>query len=424
MKTNYLTILAAVVIVGGASFVAGRMSGSRGQAENQDQPAATLPSKSPRDGRGTLSSAIQDRDRSDRTGTRSTTETELSARMRDALDQPDTVDRTRAWLDFLDQLSPGEFLDVIASFREGGVPEDRMGEYAMLLSAWARIDPIAALDYAKENTGSPFARQTILASWATSDPDAALRWAEANHEGEGANPWLVGVIRGIAAADPGRATDIMLSMPFSRERGAALSAVLPKILEQGPDAARDWVTGIDDEKLREGAMARIAERLASVDPKGTAEWLAANPGDAARRSMDNVLSAWVKEDQSAAVAYFQQLPTGETRSNALRGIVNSVAMNDPQQAANLLDRYPADANDRVVQQFVWHSFRGEPSLAADYISRIDDQKERDRTYDRMLDGWIQRDEPAAMAWMADNTLPESVVKNLERRLLERQQRRQ
>jgi len=427
MNRTNLTLGAAIIVVGTASFVAGRMSANRAQAE--DPQSAALPTKSQRSERGASATSGPDRDR-DHT-TRSATDTapggdqaELITGMRSALDQADPVDRARSWIDFLDQLSSDEFLDVITAFREGGVPEDRMGEYAMLLSSWARTDPIAALDYASENTGSHFARQTILATWATSDPDAALSWAEANHEGDGANPWLVGVIRGIAGTDPERATDIMLSLPFSRERGEALSAILPKILEQGADSAREWAMAITDEKLRDGAIRRIAEKLASTDPAGTADWLVTNPGEASSRTMDDVFSAWVKTDDSAAKSYFQNLAPGEARSNALRGIVNAMAWEDPREAATFMDQHSADATDRVVQQFVWHSFREEPSIAADYIGKIDNQEERDRTYNRMLDGWLQRDEQAAMSWMAGNTLPEGVVKNLEHRIQERQQRRQ
>lgn len=425
MNRTNLTLGAAIIVVGAASFVAGRMSGSRDQADAEMPQSAALSTKSQRTDRGASASSAPNRDRTGRHAeTRESGEQpELLTGMRSALDQADPVDRTRAWLDFLDQLSNDEFLDVIAAFRDGGVPEDRMGEYAMLLSAWARIDPIAALDYAKENTGSPFARQTILATWATSDPDAALRWAEANHEGEGANPWLVGVIRGLAGYDPARATDVMLTLPFSGERGDALSAILPKILERGGDVAREWAMAFEDERLRDGAIRRIAENLASTDPAGTADWLVSNPGEAARRTMDDVFSTWVKTDESAAKSYFQNLPAGAARTNALRGIVNALAWEDPRQAAAFLDNHQADANDRVVQQFVWHSFREDPEIAADYIGRIDDEEERNRTYSRMLEGWIQRDEPAAMSWMADNTLPEPVVKHLERRSEERQQRR-
>ena len=114
----------------------------------------------------------------------------------------DPIERTEALLALVGQLSPGEFQDVVASFRDLGLTRERMGEYAIMLTAWAKTDPVGALDYAKENTGTAFARQTILATWAQTQPDAAISWAEENFErgnrDNTANPWLVGIIKGLA----------------------------------------------------------------------------------------------------------------------------------------------------------------------------------------------------------------------------------
>ena len=428
MKANHLTLGAAIAIIGGGAFVAGRLSApDAGSAAAGSQPAT----RSARASTATAGAAADDPSRGERSrpGVRARTaddadDAERTARMREALGHADPVDRTRAWLDFLDRLSDEDFLAVITEFRANGVPEDRMNEYAMLLAAWARRDPLGALDYAAANTGSPFARQTILASWAGYDPDAALRWAEANHQGEGANPWLIGVIRGIAASDPVRATGLLTSMPFSPERGEALAAVLPAILSQGPDAARAWVSAIEDQRLRDGAMTQVADRLAAIDPKGTADWLVSASGEAANRRIDDVLSAWMRTDQAAAIGYFGDLPAGPARTNALRGIVNSIALEDPRRAAAFLDSHATDVNDNVVQQFVWHAFREEPSIAADYIGRIANQGERENMYRRTLGSWLERDQAAAMTWLSANTVPESVVRHLEHRVREQQRRQQ
>jgi hypothetical protein len=112
------------------------------------------------------------------------------------------LDRTRALLDFIDQLAPGDFEGSVAHFRSLGITDSRMGEYGMLLSAWAKADSLAALAYAKENTGNPFTANTVLTTWASIDPEAAIRWAQANHTGDGANPYLAGIIRSLAASDP------------------------------------------------------------------------------------------------------------------------------------------------------------------------------------------------------------------------------
>lgn len=326
------------------------------------------------------------------------------------------LDRNRALLAFIDQLAPGDFEAAVAHFRSLGITESRMGEYTLLLSAWAKADPLSALSYAKENTNNRFATDTILTTWASLDPDAALRWAEANHSGEGANPNLAGIIRGLAASDPQRATQLLTGMPRSVERGAALDAMLPYLLAQGNDAARAWIEGLADDSLRNGAMLRAAERLAAADPAGTVAWLLANPSEATQRRMDDVYSTWASKDEQAAMTSLSALPAGETRSDALRGVVSSVAIKDPSKAVAIMDRFPSDVNDRVVRNFIWHSFGSDPAMAVNQIARIADPGRREQMYSRAVSHWIELDAAAAATWMQANPLPASVQEELQRQL--------
>jgi hypothetical protein len=312
------------------------------------------------------------------------------------------LDRSRALLAFIDQLGSGDFEGAVAHFRSLGLTDGRMGEYSLLLTAWAQADPLSALAYAKENTSSRFATGTILTSWASTDPEAAIRWAQANHEGDEANPYLPGIIRGIAESDPVRATSLLAAMPKSVERGKALDFMLPHLLQQGTDATRAWIAAITDDSLRNGAMIRVAEKLAATDPAGTVSWLLANPGEATQRRMDDIYSAWSKKDEQAAWNSFNTLPAGEARSNALRGMITSTAAQNPQAAFSLMDRYPNDVNDRLVQNFIWHSFGNDPATAVAAIARIGDQNQRDQMYRRTLAAWKQEDPTSADAWLRKN----------------------
>jgi hypothetical protein len=326
------------------------------------------------------------------------------------------LERNRALLDLIDKLGPGDFEDVVAQFRALGITQSRMGEYTLLLSAWAKADPMAALEYAQEKTQGAFASTTILATWATTDPDAALRWAEANHEGEGPNPYLIGIIRGLAETDPARATSLLGSMPFSDLRGEALAQLSPHILQQGPEAARNWIMGIQDERLQNGAMMRMAEPMAEVDPKGTAEWLMQHPGEAANRRMDDVYQAWAEKNQTAALASMSALPEGETRTNALRGVVNQAASTNPQSGLALMDKYPADVTDNVVRDFVRSSFDSDPAIAINAISRMADENGRNRTYEQLLVSWLEREPAKAQTWMSANPVPPNVAQRIQARM--------
>jgi len=429
MKSNFTTTAAAVAVIGVGAFLAGRSSISTSQndskAVEKSGPSSSRSSISTNAGNdsGSRPSRSSSGPRTSSVAQAGTKEERL-AKLESIIRGDDPIARNRAFLAYLDQLDPTEIQDAVEKFRSLGITEERFSEYSMLLTVWAKTDPTAALAYAKEHTRGGFATNTILSAWAANDPEAAIQWAKANHQGEDANPYMAGIIKGIAASDPARATQLLTEMPFGDQRGEALAGLLPHILSQGAEPTREWIASISDERLRNGAMARVAEDLAAMDPKGTADWLLANPGEATQRNMDNVLSVWMDKDQNGAMAYYQALPAGEARSNALRGIVNSLAVEDPKAAANYIDNHPADVNDRLVQQFVWHSFGEDPNLAASYIAKISDQGEREGTYRRMLDGWLRQDEAAARTWIQSNQLPPAVQEHFQNTLQKLDQRKQ
>ena len=416
MKLNHTTLLAAFVLIGVGAFLAGRMSSPSAPVTARDGPPETRSSRSvARDsgGENTSSRKISRPLKAVRgeAGLAKDRLTRLEAIVRGE----NPLERNRALLAFIDQLGPGDFEAAVAHFRSLGITDSRTGEYSLLLTAWAQADAVSALSYAKENTNGGFAQDTMLTSWASTDPEAAIRWAQSNHEGDGPNPYLPGIIRGLAQSDPARATELLASLPRSVERGRGLDFVLPHLLEQGAIATRAWIAALTDDALKNGAMERVAEKLADSDPAGTASWLLANPGEAANRRMDDVYGVWANKDQLAALNSFRALPAGDTRSNALRGVISSVAAMDPKAAVSLLNRYPNDVNDRVVQSVVWHSFGTDPATAAIQIARIGDEQQREQMYRRTLDAWFDRDPASAQAWIQVNQIPDSVRARITKR---------
>jgi hypothetical protein len=408
MKLNPPTLLAAIVLIGAGGFIAGRATSREAGGKPAESPAATRATRSSSAGSEVGPASMSARPlRTPRPATAATPQ-ERNSKLETIVRNENPLDRQRALLAFINQLAPGDFLSAVDSFRSLGITDSRIGEYSLLLTAWAQADPNAALEYAKANTRNAFAQDTILTSWGSTDPEAAIRWAQANHDGDGANPYLPGIIRGLVESDPARATELMAAMPRSEERGKALDFMLPHLLKNGNDATRDWIAAITDDSLRNGAILRAAEPLARIDPAGTAAWLLENPGEASDRRMDDVYNVWARKNPEEALASLSALPAGGVRSNALRGVITRVAVEDPKAAVSLMDQYSNDVNDRVVQNFIWHSFGTDPATAAGQIARISDENQRNRMYRRTLEAWNERDPTSAQSWMQTNPLPESV----------------
>jgi hypothetical protein len=419
MKPPTLAI-AGLLVAGAGGFFAGRMSSPSGETADQAGPAA-----SPRAQReaaalaraadGTASADRTPRSLAERRARAGTSSPYAATRLDSIVRNENALDRYRLMLSFIDGLAPDDFEAAVSEFRGMGMTGQRFGEYSMLLSAWAKVDPIGALAYAKENTGTPFATDTIIATWASNDPEAAIRWAEENHQSEGANPFLVGIIRALASTDPLRATQLLTSMPRSVERGSALDGLLPALLAQGDAATREWIESLQDEALRNGAMMRVAEKFAKNDPQGTLAWLLANPSEATQRRMDDVFRTWAGKDEPAAMSAYLALPAGENRSNALRGIVTNIAGSDPQQAVALMDKYSADVSERTVRHFAWRTFNSNPEIAVNQISRVENQESRAWMYRRLVGSWIDRDSAAASQWLQRNAGDDPVLNNLSQR---------
>ena len=420
MKWNATSVSAACLVVGIGGFVAGKLTGSPsggGEADELLERAQRVSSERTSSTHDDSSSRLDTASRASRPGSErpaSGIEDRL-AKMEEIVRGENALDRSRAMLAWIDSLSPSEFEAAVAHFRSLGITDNRLGEYAMLLTAWAEVDPMAALAYTTANTRGGMATGTVLSAWASRDPESAIAWAEAKHEGDEANPYMVGIIRSLAATNPTRATELLQALPFSGERGEALRAMMPHLLKQGPDAAKSWIAGLSDERLRDGATARFAEEMAKADPAGTASWLLANLSEASTRSVDEVFEEWAKTDKNAALASFSNLPEGEARSRALRGLVTVEAREDPQAAAALMNRNAADVDDRMVFHFVWNSFDKAPDVAANQIGMIEDERDRNRMYGRALGAWLDRDANAAQAWINSAKLPEPVLRSLANR---------
>lgn len=419
MKWNAITVSATCIIIGLAGFMLGKFNSGKTELSEQDrllessERLVTQRSTSS----GTDSRTRENANRPNRPGQKraDTSFDQKLVNMEEIVRGENALDRGRAMLEWIDSLAPEEFEAAVERFRSLGLTEARMGEYAMLLTAWAEVDPTSALAYTTANTTSGMATGTVLSAWASRDPEAAIAWAKANHEGDEANPYMVGIIRGLIASDPARATALLQEIPFSEERGQALEAMMPHLLKMGPELSKKWIAELSDERLREGAVARFAEAMAKQDPAGTAAWLMQNLSDTSVRSMDEVYGEWAKKDPAAAVANFESLPEGDARSRALRGLVMVDARNNPQAAADLMNRFPADITDRTVQHFIWNSFEKAPDVAANQIALIQDEHSRNRMYERALVSWLDRDQVAAQTWINSANLPASVIEALGQR---------
>lgn len=325
------------------------------------------------------------------------------------------LDRSRHLIALIDTMAPADFAAALASFDSNNLSSQRSSEYALLLNAWGKVDPTGAIAYAQDSDNKEYATKEVLASWASNDTEAALKWARENHEGDSANPWITGIIKGIVNSDPAQATALLQELPYSNERANALNEIIPHITKLGVAEANLWLSGIEDPKLRSGATKALAASLSEQDPEAASLWAAAITDDADRNvAITNVISNWTQENPAAAKAWLESLSTSD-QASAEPKFISSYASNDPEAAADWLDeRADSDNYQTLLENFARGSIGKDPVLALNYGNELENDRSRSRTVGRALWTLYREDKAGARDWIQNNELPERVQRHVNR----------
>jgi hypothetical protein len=326
-----------------------------------------------------------------------------------------SYERQRALMDFYENLAPDQFADVADEFQKLYHYDNSDGEMELLFCAWAKTDPTTALSYIDENPDMRRNRNEVLETWAANDAAAAEKWAIEKHEGDGPNPYLASVIKGIAAYDLTNAKRLTESMPHSRERGQAIDAMAKALLISGTENAFAFTDTITDETLKGSFIMMISQNLSQQDPQAAADWVASMDNGALQsRASASIADRLARVDVKKAAEFVESLRP-EAKATAAAATVPAMSANDIAGTARWVTSLAGTPGyDRVVESFVWSCDERAPEQSAAWIRGISDEAQQSRLYYRMLGNWAKKDAAAVRSWVAENNVPEPIKKRFIR----------
>lgn len=328
----------------------------------------------------------------------------------------DASDRQRALMDFYRTLSPEQFAAVAGEFQELYHYDNAGSEMELLFRAWAKADPTGALGYIESNPDMRRNRSEVLETWALGDPAAAERWALANYEGDGANPYLAAVIKGIAPNDLPGALRLTKMMPLSRERGRAIDSIAKALLMSGNEAAFAFTDTIEDEHLKGSFVMMISRNLSTKDPQAAADWVASMSNGAVQaRAAESVAGRLSRLDTAGTTAFISALRP-EAQSGAAAAAIPQLSQRDIAGTARWVSTLAGTPGyDRVVESFIWSCDERAPEQSAAWIQGVSDPNRQKQLYQKMLGNWAKRDLQAAHNWISQNNVPDYVKGWLSRK---------
>ncbi|MFO1490349.1 MAG: hypothetical protein U1F77_05085 [Kiritimatiellia bacterium] len=338
------------------------------------------------------------------------------------LSDTDPLRRMAGITEMLQGVTKENALDLLAVFQANRGGPERDQEYGLFLEAWSRVDGAAAIEYVTKNLssgppegfgrgrggGGPGGRGggewadrmntfRVLSGWASVDPEAARTWATAKADGQQENPYLIGVVNGLARSNVSAATELLSTMSYGHMRGIAADRVLEAVMVDGPDASLGWARGIQDEQLREGILSRLADRISQTDPAKSLSMLG-DIKDPERKTdtVREVVSNWVRNDPSAAVNWVQNLDDPALKVEAQTSLVQSWVRRDAEAAAKWIDSQPKSVElDKPIQAYVDRTAGRDPQKALLMANSITNDETRRATLEKVMAQWMQFDPEGA-----------------------------
>lgn len=159
--------------------------------------------------------------------------------------------------------------------RPGAVRDETLQSMASLLGVSSTEQLARALNEQVDASSAPDpAFQIHLARWVKQDPDAAAAWAAQLADTRARGKMLSAIARLLARTDPPGAAAIAGQISGSVGRSNALHAIAFYWARQKAETAREWAETIDDEEIREVALAEIEaiaeEASAHMEPETAA----------------------------------------------------------------------------------------------------------------------------------------------------------
>jgi hypothetical protein len=284
--------------------------------------------------------------------------------------------------------------------------ELREDERLKLLLAWAAMDPLAAMDYAKKNLNRDRLAQAmagIAAKWARNNPVDAWDWARSLGPEQSHHAHTV--LEEVGKYDPAIAA--RLAMEFARQQPAeavamCLTAMRGMTYNGNFEAARKLIADVPLSSPEDQAVLLnfMAGQWARFEPERAAEWVRTLPeGNARNQALIGLGESWAEIDPPRAADYATQLPVGPVRQAALRQAIGNWVLADPVAASTWVNKFePHEDFDQAVASVATMRFLVEEhvDISLSWANSIVSEPLRTAALSEILSAWALRDRPAAM----------------------------
>lgn len=289
-------------------------------------------------------------------------------------------------------------------------------EHLLLMTAWTRFDPSAALDWATSQEGRMKRRATLafVEAMAYLHPAAAAELIEENDDLDLADRMHDHLIRGWARSDHiDKLTVHIMAISRPDRRKTATIILANELMKRGPDQLKSWAAAVPEDApggYKTIAFRNAADSLSMRDPEEAAIWIEDYAQhDHGRGALELVARRWSARSWASALDWLTTIPPSDEQKRALKKLFGEWLRKRPQAAESWArDAAPDISYDPVVRVIVQRAYWERPEVAMDWAHLIAEDEVRDEAQLGIGRSWYSRDAEAFMDWLPDSGLEQRI----------------
>ena len=277
-----------------------------------------------------------------------------------------------------------------------------------LFRAWAKTDPLQALDYADDYLSIRTRNSAIsntLGSWARKEPHQALDWYLENLETDPrAKQLSIGhVFRELARVDMNDAIQNARSLPDERMRHSAFNYILDSIDRDERQATLDslYQSAVNTDE-RKSIANLVVQHHVRYAPYEAARYVTTIDDPVAQQSaLSSLVAGWSMDRPDQTVEFITRLDDAELRDKHLGSTMRNWVRYDPEMALGWLDgQTPAGDLDSAYGSVVYNFRSEDPEEALYWAEQIQDEKKQASTIRMVAKEWLKTDANRARDYIA------------------------
>jgi hypothetical protein len=320
------------------------------------------------------------------------------------------------------ELDPQHMFDTLAAATtDGGLLEAFSNRWELsdvLFAEWIKKDveaAIAALDDRSRFPQAEGLRMNVANQIIKADVERGLRlmkeWNVRHYipDMKAVGEW--------AKSDPRHAAEMVRQFGLDYAGQEALKQVGQVWGKSDPRAALEYASSLSGEQSKSFVAAAIKE-WASQDLRAAIDFAAGQVDPHLRSQLGrSLVETWAKTDPQSALAWSQENLKGEAREEAIGGVVQTVAANDLNAAAELVSSLdPGGSKNRAAGALLERWFeKGDKEAAIEWMAALPDADTRKGALEKVQWNWLWKDPEGVRAFVSGphgHLAPPSMISQL------------